>query len=172
MDPIRIYDYLCHSRAIVLDRIRTISAAQYTHPFPIGPGSLARTLAHIVVSEWYYTQRMLAREVPPYETWWINENEPPPFAVLESEWTSQADATRRALGAIRTWDAPVQYRVTTDAGVRTLVTCTPMDLFTQLAFHEVHHRAQVLNMLRTLGITIDRDIDFNAMMYTREAIAD
>jgi uncharacterized damage-inducible protein DinB len=32
--------------------------------------------------------------------------------------------------------------------------------------HEVHHRAQAMNILRQLGVKL-ADIDYNAMMYTR-----
>lgn len=44
---------------------------------------------------------------------------------------------------------------------------TARDIFTQLAFHEVHHRAQVLNMLRQVGCPELGDLDFNALMYSR-----
>jgi uncharacterized damage-inducible protein DinB len=42
------------------------------------------------------------------------------------------------------------------------------DIFTQLVLHEVHHRAQAMNMLRQLGIAAE-DIDYNTLMYRRRA---
>ena len=36
--------------------------------------------------------------------------------------------------------------------------------------HEAHHRAQALNMLRRLGVTIEGEIDFNATMYERRFV--
>ncbi len=167
MLSLRTYSYLCQSRAIVLDRVRPLSDEQYRRVFPIGLGSLAKILTHTMTGEWYYIQRMLHREVPPDDTWPIQESNPPPFGVVEAAWKKQGDETRAAIASIRDWDAPFEYRVATDAGVNQIVTCSAADLFTQLAFHEVHHRAQVINMLRQLGVTIDRDIDFNAMMYPR-----
>ena len=164
---LRTYAYLTSSRALVLDKVRACTPAQLVQPFPIGPGSLRAALIHTAISEWYYIQRILQREVPDYADWPVRDDTPLAFPELETLWTKQADATRAALAAITDWHAPFEYRVTTDAGIPQIVTTSAADLFTQLAFHEVHHRAQVLNMLRHLGHTIDRDIDFNAMMYPR-----
>ena len=165
--PLHTYDYLTRARQRVFDGVRPLAPSDYTRTFPIGLGSLARTLTHIMTSEWYYLQRMLGREVPPDDQWPIREDAPPPFAILESAWGEQARSTRAALSTVRDWDAPIEYRVTPDDGRPVIVTCTGAGLFTQLAFHEVHHRAQALNMLRHLGATIEGDLDFNAMMFDR-----
>ena len=170
MDPLRIYDYLTIARQQVLDRVRPLSAEQYARQFPIGPGTLGRTLTHIMISEWYYIQRMQGREGPPYEQWPIRDENPPPLAQLEAAWLEQAAATRAALSAVADWNATLRYRVTDDDGVEIIVTTSPADLVTQLALHEVHHRAQALNMLRQLGVTFDEDIDYNALMYDRQPV--
>jgi uncharacterized damage-inducible protein DinB len=168
MNPARIYSYLTRSRQHILDWTRPLPHDAYTRPFPIGRGSLAANLTHVMISEWYYVERMLGRDVPPYEQWPIRDETPPPFADLEAAWVAQASETAAAIRAIADWDAPIRYTITDDAGKRKLVTCSASDIFTQLAFHEVHHRAQALNILRHLGIPVgDTDIDFNALMYTR-----
>jgi uncharacterized damage-inducible protein DinB len=169
MNPLRTYDYLCRARALVLDKVRPLTDEQLARVFPIGPGTLARTLTHTMISEWYYVQRMQGRDVPPYAHWPIREEDPPAFAVLECAWREQAAATRHVVEEVLDWDAPFEYTVTDDHGCEMIVTASAADLFTQLVLHEVHHRAQALNMLRTLGVAIDRDIDFNAMMYPRRA---
>ena len=166
MDPLKAYQYLTLSRSRQLDWVRPLSAEQYGREFPIGPGSLARTLAHIESSEWYYVQRMRGRAVPPYEQWPIREEAPPPFAALEAAWAEQAERTRAALSAVRDWDADIVYEVMTDEGRRDIVTASPADIFTQLVLHEVHHRAQAMNMLRHLGVAA-QDIDYNTLMYQR-----
>jgi uncharacterized damage-inducible protein DinB len=43
---------------------------------------------------------------------------------------------------------------------------TPADVATQLCFHEVHHRAQAMAMLRQLGVEA-QNLDYNAFMYGR-----
>ena len=166
MEPLRIYDYLVLTRGKVLDAVRPLSAEQYGRSFPIGPGSLGRTLTHIMISEWYYVQRLEGHEVPSYENWPIQDEKPPPFPGLERTWKEQADRTRAALAAVPDWHAEVEYRVTDDDGRHLVVTTTAGDLATQLALHEIHHRAQVLNMLRSMDVTLE-DLDFNALMFTR-----
>lgn len=169
LEPLRTYEYLALARKRIFDWARPLSAEQYTRQFPMGPGSVARTLTHILISEWYYIRRMLSQDVPPYDQWPIQDEKPPAFAELEAEWARQSARTRAALTEIRDWKAPLEYRIT-ENGVTELITTSPSDIFTQLALHEVHHRAQVMNMLRHMGATID-DIDFNAIMYTRRKLA-
>jgi uncharacterized damage-inducible protein DinB len=168
MQPLRIYDYLERSRQRIFEKVRALSAEQYAQQFPIGLGSLDKTLTHVMTSEWYYVQRMCGRDVPPYETWPIREEDPPPFAALETAWARQAVDTRAALDAVRdAWDEPIEYRVTADDGRLMIVTASPADQFTQLVLHEVHHRAQAVNMLRHLGAGSLGDLDFNALMFPR-----
>jgi uncharacterized damage-inducible protein DinB len=170
MDPLRTYDYLAIARGRVFDLVRPLGEGAYGREFPIGPGTLGRTLTHVMISEWYYVQRMERREVPAYETWPIRQEAPPAFEVLEAAWAEQTDATRAALDSVRDWDAPIEYGVTTDEGQKMIVTASAGDLLTQLVLHEVHHRAQALNMLRHLGVAAG-DFDFNAMMYPRRTVS-
>lgn len=166
MEPFKKYDYLTRARQRVFDWARPLNAEQYTRAFPMGRGSLGGTLTHIMISEWYYVERMEGRSVPPYEQWPIQDEKPPPFTVLEAAWIEQAARTRAALCGVRDWSAELEYEVTEDDGRRVIVTASAADIVTQLVLHEVHHRAQAMNMLRHLGTTID-DIDFNALMYKR-----
>jgi uncharacterized damage-inducible protein DinB len=69
---------------------------------------------------------------------------------------------------VHDWTADLQYRVTGDDGRTEIVTASPADIYTQLILHEVHHRAQVMNMLRHLGVPAE-DLDFNSFFTRREA---
>lgn len=166
LDPLAMYDYLALARGRILAAARALSPEQYQQQFPIGPGTLARTLTHIMLAEWYYVQRMLGREAPPYEQWPFRMEDPPPLAALESAWSDQAAATREAIRQVRDWNAPQEYRVTDDGGRAVVVAATAAGQFVQLFQHEVHHRAQAMNMLRHLGIGMG-DLDFNALMFER-----
>jgi uncharacterized damage-inducible protein DinB len=146
--------------------VRPLSAEQCALEFPIGHKTLGRTLTHIMISEWYYVQRIRGREVPPYDKWPIRWENPPPFATLEATWMEQAKDTRAALGAVRDWRADLEYRVVGDDGRPKIVTASAADIFTQLVLHEVHHRAQAMNMLRHLDVAVE-DLDFNALMFRR-----
>lgn len=166
MEPLRVHDYLTSARQKIFDRVRQLTEEQYTQVFSIGLGSLARTLTHIMICEWAYVQRLQRHELPPYETWPIQDEQPPPFSVLESAWTDQAEQTREVLRSVRDWNEQITYHVPW-AKPPVNVTASAGDLFMQLVLHEVHHRAQVMNMLRQLGAAVE-DIDYNALMYRRE----
>jgi uncharacterized damage-inducible protein DinB len=170
MQPLKTYDYLMLARQRVFDWIRPLSAEQYAREFPFAHRTLAATLTHILSSEWYYVQRIAGRSVPPYEEWAYRPEKPLPFAELEAAWTKEAGLTRAALAGIADWTTDLEYHVTGDDGRPAVVNASPSDIFTQLALHEVHHRAQALVMLRQLGTTID-DLDYNALMYRRRVIA-
>jgi uncharacterized damage-inducible protein DinB len=165
MEPLKIYDYLTLARQRIFDWVRPLSAEHYRREFQIGLGTLGRTLTHIMICEWAYVQRIQGRDLPPYETWPIQDEKPPPFATLEQAWIDQASQTRAVLAAVRDWNAELEYRATR-SDRPSIITASPADLFTQLALHEVHHRAQAMNILRHLGITTE-DIDFNTLMYRR-----
>lgn len=170
LHPVEIYDYLCLARGRLFDWIRPLDAAAWRAEGPGGARSLAAVLTHTMVSEWYYRLRMEQAVVPPEEQWPIREEAPPAADELERLWTRQAAGTRAALEAIPDWAAPIEYPVTEDDGRRTLITTSAERIFTQLAFHEVHHRSQAMIRLRQLGVRLD-DLDFNALTYTRTPLA-
>jgi uncharacterized damage-inducible protein DinB len=166
MEPLRTYDYLALARRRLLDWVRPLSPDHYAREFPIGLGTLGKTLTHIMASEWYYVQRMTGAHVPPYDQWPIRHENPLPFPALEAAWSEQAGRTRAALGAAQDWNAELEYQITDDGGRRQIITASAADIFTQLAFHEVHHRAQAMSMLRQLGVAAE-DLDYNTLMYQR-----
>ncbi|MCA9310081.1 MAG: DinB family protein [Phycisphaerales bacterium] len=169
MEPRRIYDYLTTARQPLFERIRPLGPAAYRQEFAVGPGSLAKVLTHMYISEWYYIERIEGRRVPPYAEWPVRDEHPPGFAELESLWNQQVQRTRATLDPQRDWSAAVEYQVTDDDGREILVTTTAADVVTQLILHEVHHRSQALNMLRQLGAQ-GEDLDFNLLMYQRREV--
>lgn len=166
MNPLRIYGYIERSRGRVLDAVASLSDEDFRREHPIGPGSVAVALTHLLISEWYYLERFHEREVPPYQEWELQDERPLAFHDVRERWDAQATATRSAIESERDWNRNIVYELTDDNGRRVRATCSAADLITQLALHEMHHRAQVLNMLRRMGVTVE-DIDFNAMMFER-----
>ena len=166
-DSLKTYSYLVLARRKILDWSRPLSLQQHAQVFPIGLGTLARTLTHIMICEWYYVQRIEGREVPPYGEWPIQDEDPPAFDILEAAWNEQAARTLETVRAIHDWGRKIEYQVDDD-GRPMVITASASDIFTQLVLHEVHHRGQVMSMLRRLGVDV-QDIDFNALMYERRA---
>jgi uncharacterized damage-inducible protein DinB len=170
MDPVRAYDYLALSRGRILDRARTLSPEQYVQTFDVGPGSLSKIFTHLLISEWYYIERIESRDVPPYgDAWPFRDEQPLPLHDLEREWSEQIVRTRESLASVTDWDARISYRITLDTGVTEDVRASKGDVATQLALHEVHHRSQAMHILRRLGAPLD-DIDYNVLMYDRRPV--
>jgi len=172
MNPLKTYDYLVLARQKILDWSRPLSVEQHAVVFPIGLGTLARTLTHIMICEWFYIQRMQGLAVPPYKDWPIQDETPPRLEEIEKWWHEQEPRTRAAIDAVERageWSTVITYMTQRDDGRRVEISATKGDIFTQLVLHEVHHRAQVMNILRQLGVKLD-DIDYNAMMYTRREL--
>jgi uncharacterized damage-inducible protein DinB len=165
MQPLKTYDYLVLARGRIFDWARPLAADDYTRQFPIGLGSLARILTHVMICEYAYVLRIEGKPVPPYERFPFQDEAPPPFAALEAAWREQADTTKAVLMSVRDWNKVVEYP-TIFSDPPQIITASLADQFAQLAFHEVHHRAQAMNILKQLGVTLD-DIDYNALMTKR-----
>lgn len=171
MEPLKTYDYLALARQRLFESIRPLSVEQYTQQFAIGLGSLGRTLTHIMICEWAYVQRLSANDVPPYDQWPFQDEAPPPFDVLETQWKQQAPQTRSALAAVDNWQEVLEFQVTAPDKRRLAITASRADVFAQLVLHEVHHRAQAMNILRQLGVPVE-ELDYNALMYTERDITE
>lgn len=186
MDPLRIYDYLLKSRDRVFDAVRPLTPQQFRREFPIGVNSVGSTLAHLMVSEWYYIERFEERLVPPYEEWPIRYEDPPAFEFVEPSWRKQGEHIRALIAAQRKeaggrgWDRRITWLGFPDdtrGGKRFHITVTAGDLLAQLALHEAHHRAQLMAMLREMrdeGVPIPplQDLDYGMMMYERKEAAE
>lgn len=167
LDALRIYDYLILARERVFDAVRQLDPSAWKRHFDFGLGTIASTLTHLMISEWYYLERLHGREVPPYSTWPIRYDDPPAFEAVERSWRSQQLAVRESIAAERSWARPISWlSFPDDAGRRFRIDVSPSDLITQLVLHEMHHRAQLMVMLRQLGHPL-ADLDFNALMFKR-----
>lgn len=167
----KVYDYLTLTRQKLFEHARSLSAEEYTRVFAIGLGSLARTFTHTMMAERMYARRLQGLDVPPYSQWPIRDENPLSFSGLESEWTRQAPQTRAVLASITDWETELEYRfVDHENGQAFIINATRGDICTQLLLHEVHHRAQAMNMLRHLGRVVE-DLDYNALMYRRRPAA-
>lgn len=125
-----------------------------------------------MVSEWYYIERMQEHEVPTYDQWPIKYEHPPVFEVIETTWHQQTRRVRDVIANGLDWSRVIRYATFPDElGRRFEITTSPSDIFTQLALHEMHHRAQIMAMLRmTAGASPIEDVDFNDLMYQRREI--
>ncbi len=160
--PAEQYAYLVDARERVFDRVRVLRQAQYAQKFPFGHGSIRATLVHIADTEWWYTSILRGVPAPP---------EGSPFTPysrtrlggLEAAWRDLAGRTLQTLRKETDWGRPVDDRWTTKRWKRGIKT-TAGGVATQLLFHEVHHRAQVMVMLRRLGAPL-QGLDYSLLKW-------
>jgi len=174
MNPIKTYDYLIQSRERVFDAVRPLTSEQWAHKFKFGLITIGSTLTHNMTSEWYYFERFTGKAVRSYDEWPIQYETPPSFAVVEATWRPQQSRVRSFVASERDWNRRVEYDTfADDAGKRYHIAATSGDILTQLALHEVHHRSQIMAMLRELGGSVKplQDIDYNDLMYERHELA-
>jgi uncharacterized damage-inducible protein DinB len=158
------FDYLIKAREILLGWIREQPPAVYTQKFPIGKGTIQATLAHIASSEFGYVQRLRGRGSLP-ENNPFDYEQPPALAPFLAAWDRQRPVTRETLATIGDPNRPIEYvtkffkppmRIRTVAG----------GIAGQLLFHEIHHRAQVMAMLRQAGVNA-QNLDYSLLMMER-----
>lgn len=167
MDFVTAYDYLRESRGRVFEWLRPLTQEQYTRALGLGHGSLRATMLHIAGAEWAYERRLRGdgRPTPPPEDRPFSETRLPTVADLERAWADLAERTRAALAAVSDWNASLEYTARIPAGTM-VFTVTRGDVALQLLFHEVHHRAQAMAMLRQLGVQAE-SIDYSVLKFRR-----
>jgi len=167
--PIAFYEYLAVARRKLLDWVRPLTLEQYTREFPFGRKTVRDTLVEIPFAEWSYGTRLVgetppaARDQHPFNRFYATD-----FAPLESAWEELADRTRRILREERQWERVVEWRTT--ATTPPMIVRTPAaGIAIQMMSHEIHHRAQVMAMLRQLGVNA-QNLDYSILMFQRASI--
>jgi len=173
--PAEIYEYLAEARQRLLDWVRPLTLEEYTRAFPFGKTTIRETLVEIPLAEYSYGARLLGETVPaehPFRRYYQTA-----FAPLEAAWRELADRTRRILREERDWSRTVEWRPpprpATGAGGSdrpVIVRATAGGIATQLLLHEVHHRAQVMAMLRQLGIPA-QNLDYSILKFERVEVS-
>ncbi len=168
MQPHAFYEYLMQARKRLFDWIRPLTKDQYEREFPFGSKTIHAALLHIAGAEWAYSNRLQGQQVTPADSPYTPEKVRS-FAELEASWSAMAERTSATLAQVSNWDEPVQYRIYPQGpgtpAVR--ITTTRAGVAAQLVVHEVHHRSQVMSMLRQLGVAA-QNLDYSALMFARE----
>lgn len=164
LDFAHLFDYLVKAREKLLRWIREQPPGVHTQHFPIGKGTIRTTLVHIASAEYGYVHRLRGRGDLPEDNPFDYE-EPPELEAFLAAWDRQRPATRETLASIGDPSRPVEYvtkffqppmRIRTVAG----------GIAAQLLFHEIHHRAQVMAMLRQAGVSAE-NLDYSMLMMER-----
>ena len=164
LDPAHLYEYLAKAREKLLNWVRPLTVEQYTKEFPLGLKTLRNTLVEIPQAEWTYVQRLRGEDVPLWDERPFARFYKTDFAPLDRAWREQAEETRGTLHEISDWARAVEYVARSSDEPPVRIRTTTGDIASQLLFHEVHHRAQAMAMLRQLGVAA-QDLDYSFLMY-------
>ena len=160
-----MYDYLVKARERLFDWIRPLAAEQYAREFPYGLKTIHATLVHTASAEWAYGNRLGGRQISFSDSPFTVEKVKS-FAELETLWKDLTAQTRAVLSEVKDWDTAVEYRIALPNAPAVRIRATKTGIAAQLLFHEVHHRSQVMSMLRQLGVAA-QNLDYSAMMFER-----
>ncbi len=172
--PAVLYDYLLAARRKLLDFVRPLDVAQYTQEFPFAHKTIRATLVHIAAAEWLYNRRLRGESVPPSPDRPFTRFSETEFPPLEGAWRAQSEETQQTLREIADWARPVEWVAPLPPAAGAAVPVpktirfrtTTGGIAAQLVVHEVHHRAQVMAMLRHLGVVAEI-LDYSALMFER-----
>lgn len=159
-----LFDYLITARAKLLGWIREQPADVYTRTFPIGMSTMRATLLHVATAEWGYTNRLRGRDYAMSDSPFTAERHPG-LESFAAAWDAQRPVTRETLAALGDPARPVEY-VTRAFGPALRIQAPAGGIAGQLLFHEVHHRAQIMAMLRQAGVKAE-NLDYSVLMYKR-----
>jgi uncharacterized damage-inducible protein DinB len=136
-----------------------LTQEQYRQEFPFGLKTVRATLVHLASSEWLHGKAARGEDFTA-EPWPFTEERYPDFLALERDWKGLEAGTRAWLKSENNWTRRMETIVRRGDSRRLRVGFTMEALAFQLFYHEVHHRAQVMAMLRQMGIAA-QDLDFN-----------
>jgi len=166
--PLEHYDILLRARQKLLSWVRELTAEQYRQEFPFGLKTVRATLLHLAGAEWLHGRAGRGEDVSIERP--FAEERYPDFPSLEAAWKGLEADTRAWLESENDWTRRMETVVRRSNGSLVRVGFTPERLAFQFFYHEVHHRAQVMAMLRQMGIAAE-GLDFNRYAFEWAEIA-
>jgi uncharacterized damage-inducible protein DinB len=168
MHPLEHYDILRQARNEIMGVVRELTPDDYTRAFQFGLKTIRATLVHMAGAEWIYGVRVRGEEHR-FEDRPFREEQYPDFPGLDADWRELAESTRIWLQAETDWTRRIEYTARIPGGKLLQIVTTPERIAFQMLYHEVHHRAQVMAMLRQLGRPVE-NLDFSRWANERTEI--
>ena len=168
VDFVYFFDYIVSARAQLVDWVRAQPADVYVREFPIGLRSIRATFVHLAATEWNYANRLAGVDYGPGDNPFTVDAYPALDALVDA-WQRQSQVTRRALAAMGDASRSIEY-VSRSFSPPMKTETTAGGIAGQLLFHEVHHRAQVMAMLRQCGVHAE-NVDYSRLVWRRTPLA-
>ena len=163
MQPTEHYEALLYSRRKLQDWVRELTPERYTQEFPFGHKSVRGTLAHLANAECLVGKRVRGEEFSRGNLPFTDAS-CPDYPSLETGWRHLEASTRAWLESEKDWTRRIEQVTNVPGGKRVRVAYTPEKLAFHMFYHEVHHRAQVMAMLRHMGLSVE-NLDFSRHAY-------
>ena len=129
----------------------------------VAPASDEETLAHLASAEWLTGKVVRGEEFTPGNLP-FTEASYPDYPSLETGWSHLEASTRAWLESEKEWTRRIEKITSLPGGKRVRVAYTPEKRAFHMFYHEVHHRAQVMAMLRHMGLSVE-NLDFSRHAY-------
>jgi uncharacterized damage-inducible protein DinB len=157
------YEILVNSRRKVLAWARALTPEQLERRFAFGHESVLATLAHLAGADWLYGKAVRGEEIDRNRVPFAPETRPD-LESIERGWKELEPGTRAWLESRDDPARPLERVATTPEGKRLRTKYTPERVAFQMFYHEVHHRSQVMAMLRLMGFSVE-NLDFSRQAY-------
>lgn len=135
----------------ILSRCEKLTPEQYGQVFNIGPGSLQKTLAHMVEAMFFYADTFKGERYRRREGWKQNCNTPSGLRPYLAMADRDLRESMRSYLSTHRLDEPMSW-MTAKKPVPVAVGVG------QVFDHGSHHRAQCLNMLKQVGVLEDMEV--------------
>jgi len=152
----RLLGHNAWATALLADRCRALSPQQFARRFEIGPGTLQRTLLHIVGAMRRWADRIGDRAVRPSVEDEVNAPTPDEIIAILDETAADLAAVVGCVVDEDRLDEIMEHRI---RGRDEPFRFTRGTAIIHVLTHGVHHRAQALNILRRLGVEDLPDLD-------------
>jgi uncharacterized damage-inducible protein DinB len=124
--------------------------------------TLRATVVHLADAEWIYGVRVRGEDLD-FANRPFAEDRYPTLAALDPPWKNLEVSTRAWMRSEQDWDRRIEI-TSRIRGKPTRVVYTPEKVAFQMCYHEVHHRAQIMAMLRQMGVAA-QNLDFSLHAY-------
>lgn len=146
----------------LLEAVRSLTNAQLLQPFAIGQGSVWRTLTHLLAAEHIWLEALLGNESPmmagdvpgklPGNQ--EGEGEIQSLDKLTSKWEELDQRWNQYLDMLTDDDLDEMiYKTSTSSGLGKRHGTRRVDVLLHVCTHAQYTTAQLMNMLRQLGVT-------------------
>lgn len=153
----RLHDHRLWSRLRILEAVSGLTPEQLHEPFPIGPGSVFDALRHLYVAElaWIAALEGTANPIFP------DEKSLDDLPSLLRAWSDLDERWGARLAMLDEAELERPVTRTNRAGITS--TTSAADVLIHVCTHGFYHTAQMVNMLRRLGVAELPETNFITM---------